>query len=295
MSFSSDIKQELNKSNSLANKENVKFELIGYLISGNIDIIKGKNVKFHTESDYNINRFSKLLSNLEINHEIKVDGKGFSITTKALDINNLEFLETNENQIILKKQIIDVNIESRKRAVIRGAFLGSGSISNPENSYHLEIVFGNDLNLEVMKKIFESLDISVKELIKRNRYSLYIKDGEEISKLLALIGANKAVMLFEDIRIKKEMRGKVNRIVNCETANLNKTINAAIEQIEAINKLKENGEFNKLDDNLKELANLRIEYPNMSLIELGKKLKNPVGKSGVNYRLKKIMEIANGQ
>ncbi len=295
MSFSSDIKQELNKSNSLANKENVKFELIGYLISGNIDIIKGKNVKFHTESDYNINRFSKLLSNLEINHEIKVDGKGFSITTKALDINNLEFLETNENQIILKKQIIDVNIESRKRAVIRGAFLGSGSISNPENSYHLEIVFGNDLNLEVMKKIFESLDISVKELIKRNRYSLYIKDGEEISKLLALIGANKAVMLFEDIRIKKEMRGKVNRIVNCETANLNKTINAAIEQIEAINKLKENGKFNKLDDNLKELANLRIEYPNMSLIELGKKLKNPVGKSGVNYRLKKIMEIANGQ
>ena len=295
MSFSSDIKQELNKSNSLANKENVKFELIGYLISGNIDIIKGKNVKFHTEIDYNINRFSKLLSNLEINHEIKVDGKGFSITTKALDINNLEFLETNENQIILKKQIIDVNIESRKRAVIRGAFLGSGSISNPENSYHLEIVFGNDLNLEVMKKIFESLDISVKELIKRNRYSLYIKDGEEISKLLALIGANKAVMLFEDIRIKKEMRGKVNRIVNCETANLNKTINAAIEQIEAINKLKENGKFNKLDDNLKELANLRIEYPNMSLIELGKKLKNPVGKSGVNYRLKKIMEIANGQ
>ena len=295
MSFSSDIKQELNKSNSLANKENVKFELIGYLISGNIDIIKGKNVKFHTESDYNINRFSKLLSNLEINHEIKVEGKGFSITIKALDINNLEFLETNENQIILKKQIIDVNIESRKRAVIRGAFLGSGSISNPENSYHLEIVFGNDLNLEVMKKIFESLDISVKELIKRNRYSLYIKDGEEISKLLALIGANKAVMLFEDIRIKKEMRGKVNRIVNCETANLNKTINAAIEQIEAINKLKENGKFNKLDDNLKELANLRIEYPNMSLIELGKKLKNPVGKSGVNYRLKKIMEIANGQ
>ena len=207
----------------------------------------------------------------------------------------MEFLETNENQIILKKQIIAVNIESRKRAVIRGAFLGSGSISNPENSYHLEIVFGNDLNLEVMKKIFESLDISVKELIKRNRYSLYIKDGEEISKLLALIGANKAVMLFEDIRIKKEMRGKVNRIVNCETANLNKTINAAIEQIEAINKLKENGKFNKLDDNLKELANLRIEYPNMSLIELGKKLKNPVGKSGVNYRLKKIMEIANGQ
>ena len=293
MSFSSDIKQELNKSNSLANKENVKFELIGYLISGNIDIIKGKNVKFHTESDYNINRFSKLLSNLEINHEIKVEGKGFSITIKALDINNLEFLETNENQIILKKQIIDVNIESRKRAVIRGAFLGSGSISNPENSYHLEIVFGNDLNLEVMKKIFESLDISVKELIKRNRYSLYIKDGEEISKLLALIGANKAVMLFEDIRIKKEMRGKVNRIVNCETANLSKTVNASVRQIENIKLIQDTIGISSLPENLQEIARIRLECEDMTLKELGEMLEPPIGKSGVNYRLKKIIEIAN--
>ena len=89
------------------------------------------------------------------------------------------------------------------------------------------------------------------------------------------------------------MRGKVNRLVNCETANLNKTINASIEQISAIEKLKQNGKFNKLDDNLKEIAKLRIENPNMALGELGKLLKKPVGKSGVNYRLKKIMEIAN--
>ena len=111
---------------------------------------------------------------------------------------------------------------------------------------------------------------------------------------MALIGAAKAVMKFEDIRIQKEMRGKVNRLVNCETANLNKTINASIEQIAAIRKLQENGEFKKLDDNLKEIALLRLENPDMSLIELGKKLKVPIGKSGVNYRLKKIMEIANG-
>lgn len=91
------------------------------------------------------------------------------------------------------------------------------------------------------------------------------------------------------------MRGKVNRLVNCESANLNKTINASIEQIAAIKKLKEMKKFNKLDDNLKEIANLRLENPDMSLIELGKLLKNPIGKSGVNYRLKKIMEIANEQ
>ena len=130
-------------------------------------------------------------------------------------------------------------------------------------------------------------------MITENKYSLYIKEGEEISKFLALLGANKAVMKFEDIRIQKEMRGKVNRLVNCETANLNKTINASIEQISAIEKLKQNGKFNKLDDNLKEIAKLRIENPNMALGELGKLLKKPVGKSGVNYRLKKIMEIAN--
>ena len=120
-----------------------------------------------------------------------------------------------------------------------------------------------------------------------------MKEAEEISNLLALIGANKAVMKFEDIRIQKEMRGKVNRIVNCETANLNKTINASIEQIGAIKKLQETGKFNKLDENLKGIAKLRLENPNISLIELGKMLKKPIGKSGVNYRLKKIMEMAD--
>ena len=118
---------------------------------------------------------------------------------------------------------------------------------------------------------------------------MYLKEAESISNFLALVGANKAMMKFEDIRIQKEMRGKVNRIVNCETANLNKTLNAAVEQINAIKKLQETGEFNKLDDDLKEVALLRLEYPNMSLAELGKRLKNPIGKSGVNYRLKKIL------
>ncbi len=129
-------------------------------------------------------------------------------------------------------------------------------------------------------------------MVKQNQYSIYIKEGEQISNFLALIGANKAVLHFEDIRIQKEMRGKVNRLVNCETANLNKTINASIEQIEAINKLKQKGEFNKLDDNLKEIANLRLEHPNVSLIDLGKMLRVPIGKSGVNYRLKKIVQIS---
>ncbi len=311
MSFSSDIKQELNKTNSLANKENVKFELIGYVVSGNTTVVKGKNLRFSTESDYNINRFSKLLSNLDIHHEIDISGKTFNIVTKALDIKKLEFLEIRDNEIFLKQEIEDIKVSNDKdmqkdtqknarlednmKAFIRGAFMGAGSINNPENSYHLEITVSNEENLSVLQKQLENFDIHAKTLITVNKFSVYLKEGEEISRLLALIGANKAVMQFEDIRIQKEMRGKVNRIVNCETANLNKTINAAIEQIAAIEKLQKDGRFNKLDDNLKEIAILRVENPDMSLVELGKLLKEPVGKSGVNYRLKKIVEIANGK
>ena len=180
--------------------------------------------------------------------------------------------------------------EENAKSIIRGAFLGAGSINNPENSYHLEIVFSSRENTQYIKELLESVfDIYAKELDIENKTSMYLKEAESISNFLALVGANKAMLKFEDIRIQKEMRGKVNRIVNCETANLNKTLNAAVEQINAIKKLQETGEFNKLDDDLKEVALLRLEYPNMSLAELGKRLKNPIGKSGVNYRLKKIL------
>ncbi len=287
MSFSSDIKQELNKTSSLVNKELVKYELIGYLISGNIDVIGNNKIKFSTESDYNINRFSKLLSNLNINHQIDIVGKNFVITAK---IEILDKIEIKQNTIYLK----DVTGENQEnlKSIIRGVFLGAGSINNPERKYHLEIVLSNIENMEEIVEILNIFEIKVKTLESKNKYSIYIKESEEISKFLALIGASKAVLKFENIRIQKEMRGKVNRLVNCETANLNKTINASIEQIEAIEKIQKAGKFNKLDDNLKEIAILRLENPDMSLIDLGKKLKTPIGKSGVNYRLKKIMEIA---
>lgn len=289
MSFSSDIKRELNKNSNLSNKEMVKNELIGYLISGNVNVINNKQIRFSTESDYNINRFSKLLSNLNINHKIEISGKTFIITIKIKEISFLSMVFIQDGQIYLKLE--DEAKEENRKAIIRGTFMGAGSINNPEKEYHLEVDLGNEENLEVVVKILQQLGIQVKNF----QSSIYIKEGETISRFLALIGANKAVMQFEDIRIQKEMRGKVNRLVNCETANLNKTINASIEQIAAIKKLQETGKFQKLEDNLKEIAILRLENPNMSLVELGKKLRQPVGKSGVNYRLKKIMEIANGK
>lgn len=294
MSFSSDVKEELSKINNLAKKQEVKYELDGYLISKNTSIVNKNYIRYATESEYNINRFSKLLKNLNLNHNIEYDGKSFIITLKTKDLLELkenEIIKLEENENIILNLYEDIN-EINKKAIIRGAFLGAGSINNPDNKYHLEINLSNEKNLQCITDILKLFKINCKNLAQENKYSIYLKDGEEISKFLALVGANSAVLKFEDIRIQKEMRGKVNRIVNCQTANLNKTINASVEQIEAIKKLQKEKKFYKLDDNLKEIAILRLENPDMSLIELGKRLKNPLGKSGVNYRLKKIIEIA---
>lgn len=287
MSFSSDVKEELSKVNNLANKIQVKYEFIGYLISNNSSVV-GNKIRHATESQYNINRFAKLLSNLKIDYKIEMEGKSFVIKLKNSEFNEIEIID---KKLILK---IQENLdEKNEKSLVKGVFLGAGSINNPDNKYHLEIRFSNQENEEIVLEILKKYNINFKKLDSQKNKSIYIKEGEEISKFLAFIGANKAVMKFEDIRVQRQMRGKVNRLVNCKAANLNKTLNASVEQIDAIRKLQQNGKFNKLEDNLKEIANLRLENPDMPLLELGKLLKNPVGKSGVNYRLKKIIEIAN--
>ena len=279
MSFSTELKEELSKTENLSNKEAVKYELLGYLISSNIS--QEKNIiKFSTESEYNINRFSRLLSNMNINnYDISIQGKLFCITVNEKELQKIEY-----SQELSTEQI---------RWLIKGIYLGAGSINNPEKKYHLEIGIAQKSDAEKIMEYLRSFNIKSNIIEKSSQYAVYIKDGEEISKFLALIGANKSVLRFEEIRVQREMNNKINRIVNCETANLNKTINASIEQIEAIKRLKHSKKFEMMDEPLKEIAQLRLENPNASLIELGKMLKNPVGKSGVNYRLKKIMEIAN--
>mgnify|MGYP004581653407 FL=1 len=312
MSFSSDLKEELSKISNLNKKDEVKYELIGYLISKNASVVKN-NVRYATESEYNINRFSKLLRNLEIDNNIEFDGKSFIITFKVKNL--IEEVEVVENQLEIKSNVdfedikkfssgqsenlvqndinnklIIIENDNCKRAIVRGAFLGAGSINNPSRTYHLEINLSTKYNMEFLNEILKQCNIRCKKL--ENNNSIYLKDGEEISAIIALFGASSSVLKFEDIRVQKEMNGKVNRIVNCQTANLNKTLNASVEQIDAIRRLQQSNKFNNLDDNLKEIALLRLEYPDMSLVELGKKLKEPLGKSGVNYRLKRIIKIA---
>ena len=279
MSFSTELKEEISKTENLSDKEAVKYELLGYLISSNISEENNK-IKFSTENEYNINRFSRLLSNIGINdYDISIQGKLFIITVNSEQIKSIEYAQELSNEQI--------------KWLIRGTYLGAGSINNPEKKYHLEIGIAQKEDAERLIQYLKLFGIKSNVIEKGNQYSIYIKDGEEISKFLALLGANKSVLKFEAIRVQREMNNKINRIVNCETANLNKTINASIEQVEAIRKLKQSGNFERLDEPLKEIAELRLENPNASLIELGKMLKKPVGKSGVNYRLKKIMEIAN--
>lgn len=273
MSFSTELKEEMSKTENLANKEAVKYELMGYLISSNISE-QGDKIKFSTESEYNINRFSRLLSNSGIdNYDITIQGKVFIIICPKITI-----------------QIDDLSKEKIKN-IIRGAYLGAGSINNPENTYHLEIRLRKKEYSDLIMKGLNEFDIKCNYIEKNKEFTVYLKDGEEISKILALFGANKSVLKYEEIRVQREMNNKINRIVNCETANMNKTMNASIEQIETIRKLKKSGEFEKMEETLKEIAELRLKNPSASLTELGKMLKTPIGKSGVNYRLKKIMEI----
>lgn len=182
--------------------------------------------------------------------------------------------------------------EQLARLCIREAFIKSGSMNDPNKKYHLEIMFKTKKKAEEMQTLLNNFNINAKIIKREKDYMLYLKDGEEISEFLALIGANSSVIKFEEIRVLKETRNDINRLVNCETANLNKTISAAVKQIEDIKLIKKKHKFSNLPENLQEIAELRVANPDVSLVELGKMLSQPIGKSGVNHRLKKLSAIA---
>lgn len=279
MSFSADIKEELSKVNNLNDKEALKAEFLGYLLTWKLNNESG-NIEFLTENEFNIERFYKIMFNLGINYEPETYGKYFKTTIFQNEITN-EVLG------------MDLNAKTETlRAIVKGAFLSTGSINNPENKYHLEINFEEKKNAEYILNICKTNGVFLKLLQRKNKYILYIKEGEEISKFLALIGANKAVMKFEEIRTTREVKNNINRKVNCETANLNKTINASVNQVNDIKLIQNLNKFDELSEDLRIIAGLRLEYPDLSLKELGEILDPPLGKSGVNHRMKKIHELA---
>lgn len=203
----------------------------------------------------------------------------------------------------LKKELLELKMwdnnstlkqdEQLARLFLREAFIKSGFINDPKKDYHLEILFKSKKKAEEMKNILEQCGIINVGITKKGSGTIvYIKDGENISGFLALIGANNAVLRFEETRVMKEARNNINRIVNCETANLNKTIDAAVEQIKNIKLLKQKHKFSTLPESLKEIAEIRLKNPDASYEELGKMLVKPIGKSGVSHRLNKINQIA---
>ena len=185
-----------------------------------------------------------------------------------------------------------IKTEEEKRAYIRGAFLGGGSISNPEKTYHLEFVTHSEEYALDLCKLINSFGLNSKVIQRKNSFIIYIKEGEQIVDLLNIIGAHSCLLELENIRIMKEMRNNVNRLVNCETANLSKTVNAAVRQVESIKLIQREIGLKRLPKNLREVAELRLNYPDESLKDLGEMLDPPVGKSGVNHRLRKIEKIA---
>lgn len=181
-----------------------------------------------------------------------------------------------------------------KRSYIRGAFLAGGSVNNPEtSSYHLEIFSLYKEHNDSLCELMNTFDLNSKTLERKKGFITYLKEAEKITEFLNIIGAHQALLRFEDVRIVRDMRNSVNRLVNCETANLNKTIGAALRQVENIRYIDEQIGIDALPDKLREIAKLRVEYQDVTLKELGEMVSSgTISKSGINHRLRKLDQIA---
>ena len=202
-----------------------------------------------------------------------------------------EYGEVSENLSVVRNVVVQNTC--CRRAFIRGAFLASGSISDPEKFYHFEIVCATQPKAEQLRELIATFDIEAKIVRRKKYYVVYIKEGSQIVDILNVMEAPVALMELENIRIVKEMRNSVNRQVNCETANINKTVSAAVKQMDDIRYIQAVIGLDGLPDNLREMALVRLERPDATLKELGEALNPPVGKSGVNHRLRKLGILAD--
>ena len=307
MSFSGMVKEELSRQIGLARHCKMA-ELAAILCScGKMECFSGDSkLKIQTENEAVARKcFTLLQKTFNIDTEIAIRE---SSMLKKGNVYHVEITDLLQVQNVLQGTKLSVNEADRgtlflenglitqqnccKRAFVRGAFLASGSISDPEKGYHFEIVCQDEVKAENLRDIIHTFQIDAKIVLRKKSYVVYVKEGAQIVEMLGIMEANIALMNLENVRILKEMRGSVNRKVNCETANINKTVSAAIRQIEDIRYIEETTGFSSLPEPLEQMARLRLQYPEASLLELGKMLTPVVGKSGVNHRLRKLKEIA---
>ncbi len=216
---------------------------------------------------------------------LNIDGKtGLSILQDAGVVD--------QNYTSIKKVPDTIKRICCKRAYFRALFLIAGSVSNPEKGYHLELTVGDGEFAESIKDALCQMDIKSGIVKRKNNYMVYLKDGEAISSFLAFIGAHSAILAYESSRVLKSVRNSVNRAVNCETANLQKTVEAAHRQISSIRYLEENGLLKKLPAQLRQAAEARLANPEASIKELAAQISPAVAKSGMSHRLKKLCELA---
>lgn len=298
--FSYMLKQEISCINNLNKKEEVLSETYGIVFTN-------KNEKFSTKNEYVINRYSKDLENSKIlNFKIDIKGNNFIIIIKNsdfkklnLDLENINFDENFKFQNLEKdeeqKEKLDLILknELNKKAFIRGCFLSSGIFSEPTNIYKLEIIFKSKKDLLFAQNILKQFEINSKILEKdKTHISLYMEKAEDIRNFLAFVGASKTFLKFEDLVMKKQVKNKVNLMINYETYNMKKKIEKSVRQIQDIKLIKKENKFNLLSQGEREIANLRLKNPDETIENLGKMLKNPISKSGAYHRLENISNLA---
>ena len=309
MSFSSKLKEELSRQISPARHCQIAEMAAIISLCGKIIISEEDRytIKIHTENVAVARKYFTLLKKtFNISTDVSIrrnaylnKNRTYTVTirehedalrvlhaVKLLDENG----EVGENLNVVQNVVIQQSC--CRRAFIRGAFLSSGSISDPEKFYHFEIVCATEEKAEQLKNIIATFGLEAKIVKRKRYYVVYIKEGNQIVDILNVMEAPVTLMELENIRILKDMRNSVNRQVNCETANINKTVSAAVKQIEDIEYIKDTIGLDNLPDNLREIARERLERPEATLKELGEALDPPVGKSGVNHRLRKLCDLA---
>lgn len=283
MSFSGEIKEELARHISPARHCQIAELAALYHFCGRIrqDDNNCYAIEFQTENE-------------------AVMRKGFTLLKKTFNIDTGVELDPDKRKALLEKfgdpsvPVSHLLIKNAccQRAFLRGAFLCVGSMSDPGKGYHLEFVCTVREKACQLQSLIQGFDIEAKIVLRKKYYVVYLKEGAGIVDLLNVMEAHVALMNLENLRILKEMRNSINRRVNCEAANITKTVNAASRQIEDIELVRDRYGFLNLPDNLRQMAEVRLEYPDASLKELGEFLDPPVGKSGVNHRLRKLSELA---
>lgn len=282
MSFSSQIKEKLCKTEYVCPNCS-SYEIAGALmLSG---AIGEDSIRFATENEHVAMRVKQDISlSFGIDTEIKRMSRMYRI-----EIDDIHQVENIKGGILPGG---DMPFSCCRASFVRGAFLGGGSVTDPQKGYHMEFDTKNEDVAKRLQSLLKTDGFVSKITYRKGYYVVYVKGSEEIADILGYMGAAQGAFELLDVQIEKEMRNGINRLVNCENANTNKAAKASSKHLFAIRKIREAKQWDKLPDVLKEIGSVREKYPEDSLKELGEKTNPPIGKSGVNHRLNRILKIA---